>query len=243
MFTRCCGGRSVTTVTGDGVGPGSPVPVGLQITSRSGRVVVSARAVERPEVVSGPAEIDADGVVRADGRGRIDIACPPGTDVAIGIESGRVECRGRLGRVAVTSTSGRVVIEEAREVEVRSSSGRVEVGRCHGACRVASTSGRVEIDSAESIDVTVSTGRLRASQVGDVSVSGGSGSVDLGLARPGIARVRVVSGSVTVAVPDGIAPRLELHAESGRTISEIAEGADGTLTVETSSGRIRVVRA
>jgi DUF4097 and DUF4098 domain-containing protein YvlB len=228
---------------GDGEGLATPGTAALEITSRSGRVVVRAEQVDRPVVRSGSAEILADGTVRAHGSARIEIACPPGTDLSIGTSSGRVECHGSLGRVAVTTASGRVDIEEAQDVEVRSSSGRVDVGRCHGACRVATTSGTVDIDAADSIDVTVSSGRLSVGAVGDVAVRGGSGRVELQLARAGTATVRTLSGSVTVAVPEGIAPHLELETRSGRTSSEVPAGPDGTLTVETSSGRIRIVRS
>ena len=61
----------------------------LEIATRSGAVIVRARAIERPEVLSGPAEIQPDGVVRAGFSGRIEIACPEGTDVIIGSSSGR----------------------------------------------------------------------------------------------------------------------------------------------------------
>src|SRR5688572_3532411 len=85
----------------------------LEIATRSGAVVVWARPVERPEVISGPAEIQADGVVRAGFSGRVEIACPEGTDLMIGSSSGRIECHGPVGRVAVTGRSGRISIESA----------------------------------------------------------------------------------------------------------------------------------
>lgn len=227
-------------MTGD-VGGGSG-RVALEVASRSGGVVIWARPVAAPEVLSGNAQIDAGGVVRATRGGRIEIACREGTDVVIGSSSGRVTCHGRLGRVAVTSSSGAVTIDAAREIEIRSSSGRVRVGHCGGSCRVAVTSGRVEIESAGSVDVTVASGRLDAGAVGDAVVRAGSGRVELGLARAGNVDVSAVSGSVTVTVPSGVAPALELASRSGRVSVGVEEGADGRLAVETSSGSIRVAR-
>lgn len=234
------GGRSVSRVSGDGIAAGRST--GLEITSRSGRVTVRASAVDHPEVLHGTAEILPDGTVRGHGSARVEIACPEGTDVSIGTASGRVECHGALGRVAVTATSGRVTIEEAREVEVRSSSGGVTIGRCHGPCRVTATSGAVEISEAESIDVTVSSGRVRVGRVGNASVRGGSSRVQLGLASSGVVEVRTLSGSVTLALSRGLTPHLVLSSRSGRVESEVDDGADGTIVVETSSGRIRVTQ-
>ena len=243
MFPDRGCGPSVTAVTGDGEGTAAPSAPALEITSRSGRVEVRAEPITRPAVLSGPAEILEDGTVRARGSDRIEIACPTGTNVSIGTSSGRVECHGPLGRVAITTSSGRVTIEEATEIEVRSSSGRVDVGHCHGTCRVATTSGTVDIDVADAVDVTVSSGRVSVGAVGDVAVQGGSGKVEIQLTRVGTTTVRTLSGSVTIAVPEGIAPRLGLQTRSGRTSSEVADGSDGLLAVETSSGRIRIVRS
>jgi DUF4097 and DUF4098 domain-containing protein YvlB len=216
--------------------------VALEVASRSGGVVIRARPVAAAEVLSGNAQIDADGVVRSSGSGRIEVVCPEGSDVVIGSSSGTVECHGPLGRVAVTSHSGRVSIEAADEVEVRSASGRVTVGRCGGTCRVAVTSGKVRIQSAGSIDVTVASGRLEAAAVGDAIVRAGSGRVELGLTRAGSVDVSALSGSVAVTVPPGVAPVLQLETRSGRVAVGVEEGTDGRLAVETSSGSIRVSR-
>lgn len=214
----------------------------LEITTRSGGVVVWARAIARPEIVRGAAEIQGTGLIRSAGSARIEVACPEGWDVVIGSSSGRVECHGPLGRVAVTGHSGRISIEQAQAVEVRSFSGAVTIGRCEGTCRVAVTSGSVEIGSSEAIDVTVSSGRLEATAVGDAVVRSGSGRVTLGLSRAGSVDVCSVSGRVSVAVPPGLAPELALTSSSGRVESEVASGADGNVVVETSSGRIRVLQ-
>ncbi len=215
----------------------------LEIATRSGAVTVWARPIARPEVLSGPAEIQADGVVRAGFSGRVEIACPEGTDVIIGSSSGRIECHGRLGRVAVTGRSGRISIEDARAVDVRSTSGRVTIGRCGETCRVAVVSGTVEIGSAGSIDVTVASGRLEVAAVGDVLVRSGSGRVVLGLARSGSVDVSTQSGRVTVFVPAEVEPAMHLVSRSGRVQSDVPPGSDGRLAIESSSGSIKVSRA
>ena len=215
----------------------------LEIATRSGAVIVRARAIERPEVLSGPAEIQPDGVVRAGFSGRIEIACPEGTDVIIGSSSGRIECHGRLGRVAVTGHSGRITIEEARDIEVRSTSGRVAIGRCEELCRVAVGSGGVEIGSAGAVDITLTSGRLEVDSVGDCRVRSGSGRVVLGLSRAGSVEVSTLSGRVTVSVPSGVAPDLRLTSGSGRVQCEVTPGSDGELSIESHSGSIKVSQA
>lgn len=215
----------------------------LEIATRSGAVIVWARPITRPEVVSGRAEILPDGLVRAGVSGRVEIACPEGSDVIIGSSSGRIECHGRLGRVAVTGRSGRISIEEAREIDVRSTSGRVTIGKCAELCRVAAVSGAVEIGSAGSIDVTVTSGRLEVDAVGDAQVHSGSGRVVLGLVREGSVEVSTLSGRVSVSVPAGVQPDLQLVTRSGRVQSDVVPGTDGRLTVESFSGSIKVSRA
>jgi Putative adhesin len=215
----------------------------LEIATLSGSVVIRARPVARPEVLSGRAEIQPDGVVRAGATGRIEIACPEGSDVVIGSSSGRVECHGRLGRVAVTGRSGRISIDEAREVDVRSASGRVVIGRCEGLCRVAVVSGAVMIGSAGSIEATVTSGRLEVDAVGDAQVHSVSGRVVLGLVRTGSVDVSTMSGRVSVSLPAGVQPDLQLASRSGRVQSDVLPGSDGRVTIKSFSGSIRVSRA
>lgn len=215
----------------------------LEIATLSGSVVIRARPVARPEVLSGRAEIQPDGVVRAGATGRIEIACPEGSDVVIGSSSGRVECHGRLGRVAITGRSGRISIDEAREIDVRSASGRVVIGRCEGLCRVAVVSGAVMIGSAGSIEATVTSGRLEVDAVGDAQVHSVSGRVVLGLVRTGSVDVSTMSGRVSVSLPAGVQPELQLASRSGRVQSDVLPGSDGRVTITSFSGSIRVSRA
>lgn len=215
----------------------------LEIATRSGRVVVWARPIARAEVLDGDARIEADGVVRSGASGRVEIACPEGSDVMIGSSSGRVECHGPLGRVAVTGSSGRISIDDAREIEVRTASGRVLIGRCTETCRVVVTSGAVEIDAAGAVVVTVESGRLEVGQVGDALVRSGSGGVVLGVDGTGTVDVSTLSGRVSIAVPAGVQPDLHLVTRSGRIRSDVEPGADGRVAVESHSGSIRVSRA
>lgn len=214
----------------------------VEVATRSGRVEIWARPVARPEVLDGDATVDASGRVLGKGSGRVKLACPEGSEVIVGTTSGRVECHGRLGRVAVTNTSGRVTIEHASEIEVRTTSGRLSVGRCDGLARVVVTSGAVEIDQADALDATTSSGRVTVGQVGDATVRVATGRVELGLTRAGTVDVRTQTGRVALTVPGGVHPSLQLSTRSGRVECEVEGGTDGSVSVETGSGRITVRR-
>jgi DUF4097 and DUF4098 domain-containing protein YvlB len=215
----------------------------LEIATQSGAVIVWARPITQPEVLRGSAEIRADGVVRTGVSSRVEIACPEGTDVIIGSTSGRIECHGPLGRVAITGHSGRISVEQAQSIDVRASSGRVTIGRCAELCRVAATSGGVRIEEAGALDVTITSGRLEAIAVGDAQVHSASGRVVLGLTGAGSVDVRTVSGRVAVTVPPGIEPALHLVSRSGRVRSEVISGTDGRIGIESFSGSIKVTRS
>lgn len=214
----------------------------LEITSRSGRVIVRARPGAQTEVVKGTATVSPDGTVRGRASEPIEIACPEGSDVTIGTSSGRIECHGRLGRVAATGRSAKISIEHAATVEVRTSSGDVAIGVCDGACRVAANSGDVRVERAEQLDVTLSSGDLTVGAAGDVTVRGGSSQVELRLQRAGSVDVHTQSGTVEITVPEGIDPDARVRTRSGRVRSTIDVGSDGHLAVETSSGAILIQR-
>lgn len=241
MFPSPVVPRSVPPVGADSTT--NPAVALVEIATRSGRVEVWARPIDRPEVLEGDASVDASGRVIGRGSGRVKLACPEGADVIVGTTSGRVECHGRLGRVAVTNTSGRVTIEHAREVEVRTASGRLTIGRCEGMARVVAASGTVQVEEAGALDATTTSGRLVVDGVGDATVRVGSGRVELGLTRAGTVDVRAQSGRVSITVPPGVHPALQLTTRSGRVDCDLEPGGDGSITVDAGSGRVQVRHA
>ena len=62
----------------------------------------------------------------------VEVRVPEGTDLVIGTTSGKVTVEGRVGAVAVVTSSGRVSIDHARSVDARTKSGRVHVGYAEG---------------------------------------------------------------------------------------------------------------
>ncbi|MET0739743.1 MAG: hypothetical protein ABW035_15810, partial [Acidimicrobiales bacterium] len=115
----------------------------IRVSASSGRVKVVAE--DRGDVlVRGDATVqhDATAATVKAGPGRVEIRVPSGVDLVVGADSGRVEVEGPLGVVAVVTESGRITVEQAAAVDVRTSSGAVAIGRVEGSSRVRTDSGR-----------------------------------------------------------------------------------------------------
>jgi hypothetical protein len=223
---------------------GDVVPLRLHVSSRSGHVRIVARDAPGLDVKGADVEHDPDGTVRVVARRfgsqGVEVRCPAGRDAIVGIESGSVETRGELGAVRVTARSGRVEIESARHVDVRTASGAVHVGRCAGECRVVSKSSRVRIGGAGRFDCSSMSGRIEANDVGDALVRTMSGRVAVSTRADGRIEVRTLSGTVDIEVPRDRRPALSLKSLSGRVRCDCEEGDDGEVHVATTSGTIRV---
>ena len=222
--------------------PGSAgvTPTRIVIASKSARVNVVARGNRL--IVRGAAfTTDPDGTVTVTSQSAsLDIECPEDCDLVIGVESGRVSAKGRLGAVRVASESGRVQVESAREMDVRSRSGRVEVGTIERLARVSLTSGRVTVARAGSVDIAVHSGRVVVRDCGDATVQSLSGRVELATRGGCDVDIRTTSGRVSVSVPRGCCPAVSTDVRSGRVDCAVPLGNDGTISVQAVSGRVTI---
>jgi DUF4097 and DUF4098 domain-containing protein YvlB len=215
--------------------------VRLTITVRSGAVEVRAEPGAPLQVRGGELIAEGDGRFRIDSSSSgIEVVCDESTDVAIGTTSGKVECRGRLGELSVTTGSGSVSIQRAASVDVRTKSARVEVDEVDGRCTVRTKSGAIEVRRAGQLDLKTTSGRVSGSAVSEAVVQTFSGRVELAIEASPQVRVQARSGAVEVALPKGCAPVAGLNTRSGRVESECAVGTDGRVDVETTSGSITV---
>jgi DUF4097 and DUF4098 domain-containing protein YvlB len=216
----------------------------LHVSSRSGRVRIRATAGASLEVEGGKVEHHPDGVVRITGSKlgsqKVEVRCPAGCDVIVGTESGAVETRGELRDVRVTTRSGKITIEHARDVDVRTSSGTVEVGECTGTCRVVTKSSNVRVDRADQLECSSASGRVDVGQVRDAVVRTMSGRVWVATDAAGRVEVRTLSGTVEIEVPAGARPMTHLKSLSGHVHCDCEAGTDGELHVATTSGAIKV---
>ncbi len=219
------------------------VPPRLQVTSRSGRVRVTAAYGSTLEIEGADIEEQVDGSmqVRAlSGSKTVEVRCATGTDVSIGTASGRIETVGPLGEVRAASKSGKIIIDRAALVDARTSSGSVRVGDCEGECRVVVASGKVSIGRAGKVAVAAVSGTVEADDVHDAEIKTVSGKITVGARGGGDLRVKSVSGTVEVVVPAASTPATALKSLSGRIRCECAPGTDGEIKIATVSGSIRV---
>ncbi|MBK9178817.1 MAG: DUF4097 family beta strand repeat protein [Acidimicrobiales bacterium] len=222
---------------------GPPIHIAIHIASRSAAVSVVAEDGAALAVTGGRVHTLPDGTVVVDaerGSRTIEVRCPPLTRLSIGTASGRVELKGALGDVRVTTFSGRVDVEQAEHLEVRSRSGSVHVGWCRDECRVVAKSAKVTIDRAARAHVASVSGRVEATEVQQADVRTVSGRVALEPAVGAHVNVHSLSGTVEVAVPAGCRPATRLHSLSGRISCDLPAGSDGVVDVRTGSGRIQI---
>lgn len=177
----------------------------VRIAARSDRVVV--RAETRDDVVvDGPAEVrESDDEVVVDADGAVTVRVPEGSAIVIGAMSGRVDTHGRLGNVRIVGQSGRVVVESADEVDVRTSSGRVDVGEVGGMCTARTESARIQVATCGSAAVSTKSGRIDVRGArGPVHAHCVSGRVSVTMERAADVVADSVSGRVSVSFPAGV---------------------------------------
>jgi DUF4097 and DUF4098 domain-containing protein YvlB len=170
----------------------------------------------------------------------IEIRCPSGIDVTIGTIAGSVETIGPLGVVRIATVSGKIHVENAGQVDVRTKSGAIDIGSVEGECRVVTTSSKVHIGRAGRACVAGVSGVVLLERVFDAEVKTVSGKVLCATSGAGEVSVRTVSGKVDVMVPPNVRPATRLKSVSGRVECDCETGGDGAIAVATVSGRIRV---
>lgn len=212
----------------------------IVVTARSARVEVRADA-EAIVVRGAGFTTGSDGVVTVDaGHSKVEIACPPGTDLVIGTDSGRVRATGVLGDTRIATASGRVEVERARSLDVRTSSGRVDVREVDGLVRVSTHSGRVTVGAAGAVDVSVRSGRVTVTECGNARVHALSGSVAVGAHAGADVDLCTTSGRIDLTLPTGCCPSTEVEVRTGRVDVACPVGQDARVAVKSVSGRVTV---
>jgi len=215
----------------------------VKITTRRGRVFVNAQPGVELAVERGVLEHLSDGVVlvrRARSDDRIEVSCAPGTDLSIGTASGNIEVIGQLGSVKVSTSSGKVMIGDAREVDVRTHSGLVQVDSSSDDCRVVTKSGKVLLGKVGHATIAAVSGLVAIEEVESAQVKTVSGKILIGTVGSGDLAVKTVSGRVEITVPPDRRPNVRVNTISGKVERDTERGNDGTISVASVSGRVRV---
>lgn len=184
-------------------------------------------------------------------------------DVELDLGAGRAAVEDVVGDVSVDTGSGGVTVSSVQgEVVVDTGSGSVRIDGVRGPALLVDTgSGSVDAADIEADVVEVDTGSgsvdLVRVSAADILVDTGSGSVDVEVLTM-IDRVEIDTGSggVTLRVPEGVNAEIEADSGSGgidvdvplqlRTqrrdyLRGVMGDGRGRITIDTGSGRIRVV--
>ncbi|MEX2238716.1 MAG: DUF4097 family beta strand repeat-containing protein [Dehalococcoidia bacterium] len=176
------------------------------------------------------------------GSANLVMRCPTNFGLIIGSASGDVGLEGTYGKVKVTTASGRIDVDAARELDLRSVSGSIRVGRCEGTCRLSTVSGKTEVGSSEDTEASSISGKIQLTQIGGgAKVRSVSGSVEINTEGKGKVAVQTVSGSVRVEVPEGSKPDANLSSMTSRPSCECPKGNDFEIKIKSMSGKIDVV--
>lgn len=211
----------------------------VRIAATTERLAVLAE--DRADIaVRGDAGVGVDDdVLTLDAHGHLDVRVPTGTSLVIGTTSGRIGVRGPVGSCSISTESGRVAVEHARRLDVRSDSGRVEVGTVEGACRVHVLSGRIQVRSCGDADVSTEQGRIRlAAARGTVHAHCVSGRIEIDLVGAHDVDASTVSGRIEVTHP----PDVTVEHVTERPTGPGGEAPDAACVVvaRSVSGRVTV---
>lgn len=194
-------------------------------------------AEERDDIdVHGDASSHLDGdVLTLEAHGRLLVHVPTGTSLVIGTTSGRIGVRGAVGSCSISTESGRVAVEHARRLDVRSGSGRVEVGVVEEGCRVHVLSGRIQVRSCADADVSTEKGRIQLADArGPVRAHCVSGRIEIDLGAAHDVDASTVSGRIEVTHPPDITVARPVEPGS------VPSGASCTVVARSVTGRVTV---
>jgi len=157
----------------------------------------------------------------------VTVRVPAGSELNVRAASARVDVRGAVNSVNVTSTAGDITLDRVDgPVHVRTGGGDVSVGLVGGTASVVTGTGSVRVGSLE----------------GELSVRSGSGNIALTDAATGTANLRSGSGEVRVGLHAGVLAEIHLSSATGKATSELEvhddppESESAPMRVKASSG-------
>lgn len=216
----------------------------------------SERLIEETEVSfeAGSLTVRVPEKVRVSGNAALDlrVELPEGSRVTAGTASADLLCSGELSGLSAKTASGDVNAGRVHgDVELSTASGDIRLDATTGDVRVETASGDVFIERAggDTIAKTAS-GDVTVGEAGhSVTIRTASGDVRVDSIITGLADISSMSGDITLAVLAGATVYLDISTLSGHVSSELdsspgaGEDAELTLSCQTVSGDVRVVRA
>ena len=170
----------------------------------------------------------------------LTIELPAGSSLHADADLADLACDGPLGDCRIKTGIGRIEVDSASGVNLRSGIGDIAVGRASGHVDINSGSGEIRVGELGSTGVIknsngdtwvgVATGDLRVRAAnGSISVDESRATVGAKSAN-GDVRLRDIRGSVVmetslgdleIGIPDGIAAYLDVRASAGRVHNEL----------------------
>jgi DUF4097 and DUF4098 domain-containing protein YvlB len=155
---------------------------------------------------------------RSDGSVEVMIELPAGSRVRGTLGLGDIRCEGRLGSCQIKTGLGRIRLDQADTLSLRSGAGDISVDRATGRAEVTAGSGGV---------------RLRELDAGAV-IKNSNGDTWVGLAG-GDLRLNAANGNITVDVAQG-----SVGAKSANGDVRLGEVVRGSVVLETRLGDLEV---
>ena len=143
----------------------------------------------------------------------------------------------------LATISGKIRVDEAARVDVRTKSGKIEIGTCAGDCRIMTKSATVRVARAGRATVAAVSGLVLLERVTSAEVKTISGKVLIGSSGGERVSVHTVSGKVEIRVPAATRPATRLKSLSGKIQNDLTPGDDFEIAVVSMSGAIRVSSA
>ncbi|WP_197429777.1 DUF4097 family beta strand repeat-containing protein [Auraticoccus cholistanensis] len=142
---------------------------------------------------------------------------PEGTDLDCRTGAGEVDCTVPLGRVTLSSGSGRARLLQVRDTDARSGAGTLTIDRVTRSARLTTGAGRIELGTVTGpVQATTGAGSIEVGRLeGPLQASSAAGQVSVAQTTESV-RARTAAGSISVGVADGVPALLDLRTGLGR---------------------------
>lgn len=229
-------------------------PVGLDVKTNNGRIVITQNPASTEATVSAEARLATaeraerftiETVLQDDGTLRVrpvwpdgerlnnescsfEISAPALHAIVASTSNGAITLEGGLGTARLDTSNGAIRVQDRQgDIFADTSNGRIEVSRCTGNLELDTSNGAVSITACQP----------QSSQNYAWRVTTSNGSITLELDQPLDARLRAATSNGKARLERATAEGSRTLA-SGQTI-EAGEGP-GTITLKTSNGSITV---
>jgi Putative adhesin len=203
---------------------------------------VRVAELTRVELASGQLIVRAPKVrswLRWSGGGSIEVTVelPAGSHVQGMVQVGEFHCDGRLGDCRIKTGLGRIRLDGARAVSVKSGSGDVSVEHATGDAELVVGSGDVRVRALDgNARIKNSSGDTWVGVAdGDLSLSAANGNIAVDVARASVG-AKTANGDVRLAEVERGSVVLETHA--GDLEVGIRDGTAAWLDVSTTMGKV-----